>query len=258
MAGLNKFKIFNENSLNMLSDADYLDNTQRQSGLMDGQAQTAMHNKLFYQVSTMIWAIAEAFKDQGHTVTDSDPATLKTILSNLAIMANGVLTADLNGNALTASNGVPIATVLAYSGNEIPAGYLLCDGSAVSRTTYAALLDVIGVTYGVGDGLYTFNIPDLRGRVIVGPDPTNENISDAWAQTIGGYGGEEKHTQTINEMPQHDHNVNNEIGGSGGTLVARAAVNNTATLSDKTGKTGGGQAFNVVQPSLVINYIIKF
>jgi len=58
--------------------------------------------------------------------------------------------------------------VFPYAGGGVPAGFLLCDGSAVSRTTYARLFSVIGTTYGAGDGSTTFNVPDLRGSVIVG------------------------------------------------------------------------------------------
>ena len=74
----------------------------------------------------------------------------------------------------------PTGAVLAYAGATIPAGFLLCDGRAVSRTTYAALFGVIGTTYGSGDGTTTFNLPDLRGRVPVGVD------SDA---NLGGVAG---------------------------------------------------------------------
>ena len=65
---------------------------------------------------------------------------------------------------------VPTGTVLAFAGSSAPSGFLLCDGRAVSRTTYTSLFSVIGTTYGSGDGSTTFNLPDMRGRVAVGSD----------------------------------------------------------------------------------------
>lgn len=68
------------------------------------------------------------------------------------------------GNQLVAGNsdnGVPTGTILPYGGSTAPNGFLLCDGSAVSRTTYAALYAVIGDAYGAGDGNSTFNLPNL-------------------------------------------------------------------------------------------------
>src|SRR5262245_45971339 len=62
--------------------------------------------------------------------------------------------------------GTPIGAVIDYAGASAPSKWLLCYGQAVSRTTYAALFDVLSTTYGVGDGSSTFNVPDLRGRVV--------------------------------------------------------------------------------------------
>jgi microcystin-dependent protein len=65
---------------------------------------------------------------------------------------------------------VPIGAILAYAGATAPSGWVLCDGSAISRTDYSTLFTAIGVSFGVGDGSTTFNVPDLRGRVLVGKD----------------------------------------------------------------------------------------
>ena len=69
---------------------------------------------------------------------------------------------------LDSATGVSIGQVMAYAGAEPPTEYLACNGAAVSRTTYAALYNAIGVTYGSGDGSTTFDLPDLRGTMIVG------------------------------------------------------------------------------------------
>jgi microcystin-dependent protein len=62
----------------------------------------------------------------------------------------------------------PVGTITQYAGAAAPTGYLLCDGSAVSRSTYADLFAILSTTYGSGNGSTTFNLPDFRGRVQMG------------------------------------------------------------------------------------------
>lgn len=85
-----------------------------------------------------------------------------------------------------------------FAGSTAPSGFLMCDGSAVSRTTYADLFDEIGTTYGNGDGSSTFNLPDLVGRVIIGT---------SLSHSLGDVGGEETHTLLSAEIPVHDHSI---------------------------------------------------
>ena len=89
-------------------------------------------------------------------------------------------------------------TIYMYAGATAPSGYLLCDGSSVSRTTYATLFAAIGTTFGAGDGSTTFGLPDLSGKVIIGT-----SSSHALAST----GGEETHALTTTEIPSHLHQV---------------------------------------------------
>lgn len=112
------------------------------------------------------------------------------------------------------------------------AGCLLCDGSAVSRTTYAALFAAIGTTYGAGDGSTTFNVPDLRGRVPLGAGTGTAAGATAHArgsQPTSGAGGEEAHTLSTAEMPSHNH------GGATGTGATGTGSTGTGTVGD----TGG-------------------
>ncbi len=84
-----------------------------------------------------------------------------------------------------------------------PTGWLLCNGSAISRSTYAALFAKIGTRYGVGDGSTTFNLPNKVGKVVVGADPTGAD-SD---YLLGATGGAEEITLTPDQIPAHKHNV---------------------------------------------------
>lgn len=88
--------------------------------------------------------------------------------------------------------------VIPFAGTTAPQGWMLCDGSAVSRTTYAALFAVIGTTYGEGDGETTFNIPNLAGRVVIGSSQSH---------ALGTTGGSETVTLTADQLPVHTHVV---------------------------------------------------
>jgi microcystin-dependent protein len=97
---------------------------------------------------------------------------------------------------------VPPGSISAYAGISVPGGWLHCDGSALDRTIYADLFAAIGTTFGAGDGETTFNIPNLRGRNIIGL-----NSSDSDFDQLGETGGEKRHTLTIGEMPAHTHTI---------------------------------------------------
>ena len=92
----------------------------------------------------------------------------------------------------------PAGIIMPFAGTVAPQGCLFCDGSAVSRTTYAALFSVIGTTYGEGDGSTTFNVPDLSGRVVIG-------VSNSHA--LGTTGGSETVTLDSDHIPAHFHEV---------------------------------------------------
>lgn len=92
----------------------------------------------------------------------------------------------------------PAGIVMPFAGSTAPEGYLLCNGSAVSRTDYATLFGVIGTTYGAGDGSTTFNLPDLSGRVVIGVSGTH---------ALASTGGSETVTLSASELPAHTHEV---------------------------------------------------
>jgi len=145
---------------------------------------------------------------------------------------------------------IPTGSVIPFAGITAPTGWLLCNGAAVSRSTYSTLFGVIQTTYGVGDGSTTFNLPDLLGRTPIGAGQGSGLTNRPLAQKIGA----ETHTLTIPEMPSHNHTY--QPGGSGTTAgFPTQAIRSTTLLN--TGLTGGGQAHNNIQPSLALNYIIK-
>ena len=155
-----------------------------------------------------------------------------------------------------------IGEIKPYAGNTEPTGWLICDGREVSRTEYQLLFGVIGTTYGDGDGVTTFNIPDLSGRTLIG---VSDNYPLADAQ------GESEHTLKIEEMPSHNHGEagahTHQLGRNQKTVASGSSYdrpNNASATTDRgyTGTSngahthksnGGGQAHNNMPP-----YIVKF
>jgi len=93
---------------------------------------------------------------------------------------------------------VPTGAILPYGGSSAPAGFLLCDGSAVSRSTYAALFAIVATAFGAGNGSTTFNVPDLRGKFPLG------KATSGTGSTLGGAGGTIDHVHT---GPSHTHTI---------------------------------------------------
>lgn len=197
-------------------------------------------------------------------------SVLRTLLGKLH--AGGTLTTNL-ASTLTSVPLVSPGCIMTYISSSAPSGWLTCDGSAVSRTAYSALFFVVSTTFGTGDGSTTFNLPDLRGRVPIGAGQGSNLSSRVLATT----GGEESHTLTSNELPSHSHTVNDPGHGHG--VSGSVAQNNLSgpawcsapgnspnynlyTGASTTGitvqSTGGGSAHNVMQPYLVLNYIMKY
>ena len=146
--------------------------------------------------------------------------------------------------------------IVAFGAASAPSGFLLCDGTAVSRTTYAALFAVISTTFGVGDGSTTFNLPNLKGRMIVGLDSAQTEF-DTMAET----GGAKTATLTTTELPAHTHTLSGRVpsSGSGQSHMQRteASVGTDAAATTLTGSSGSGAAFSIMNPYMVLNYIVK-
>jgi len=169
---------------------------------------------------------------------------------------NQVLTTDGAGNTSwvdtgSGGGGGNVGDFVDFGGTSLPAGCLLRDGAAVSRTTYSALFAVISTTWGAGDGSTTFNLPNSERSVSVGSGGTG---TATLGNSVGDTGGSETHTLTTAEMPAHIHpNVIAGVGG-GDSLVSGSGT----AVGGNTGSTGGDTAHTIMQPSLVMLPCIRY
>lgn len=170
--------------------------------------------------------------------------------------------------------------IKAITYDVIPEGWLLCDGSAVSRSAFVVLYNTIGTTWGSGDGIKTFNLPNFAGRSLLGV---------GGSYVFAASGGSPISSLTIPNLPAHNHGVSDPghvhgITDSGhthtiptGTLAGVGAFNanvtpatttatgnnitgisiNSAVTGISTTNTGSGTSFNTISPYAVVNYIIK-
>lgn len=170
------------------------------------------------------------------------------------------------------TNVPPTGSLLAYAGSAAPAGWLLCGGQAVSRTTYATLFGIIGTTYGAGNGTTTFNVPDLRGRVPAGLDNMNGTAANRLTATTmspngttrGATGGAQTNT----------HNHIQSVGNDGATIYVRDYAQMPRSIvvnpANRANLASGGnvnavarfdstenETIDKTQPTILVNYLIK-
>lgn len=127
----------------------------------------------------------------------------------------------------------PLGTVLAWAGSSaaLPSKYLICDGSAISRTTYASLFAQVGTAFGPGNNSSTFNLPDLRDKFVMGSSTGN---------ALGATGGENSHVLTANEMPTHNHATTISGAGAHGHLATSSNAGEHSHAA--TAGTAGGHS----------------
>jgi microcystin-dependent protein len=211
--------------------------------------------------------------------------------SDQSVNFAGALVAASTVSAAGAYSGgtgqlIPTGTPLPWLTDTAPTGFLMANGQAVSRTAFAALFTVFGTAFGAGDGSSTFNLPNMQEVTLVGKSGMGGASSPgrithlANRNVLGAVIGEEQHTLTLAEAPTgqftfndvtHTHtastNANQAATGqqapvSGGPTYpnfgtgATVTVNASLTGCSITDQAGGG-AHNNVQPSFVVNYIIK-
>jgi len=189
--------------------------------------------------------------------------------------AGQVLTSGGTGSNMTWTYPVPSGGIVIWSGaaNNIPSGWILCDGSAVSRSTYADLFAIVGTIHGSGNGSTTFNLPDLRGKFVVGYSNTDNDYD------VGDTGGNKQQTLAINQMPSHNHGVTDSghthnllynhgaFGGTSGAVTPRSGNTpvtpgisgriSTQTTGISINNTGGNTPVDVRPPYYALCYIMK-
>lgn len=171
-------------------------------------------------------------------------------------------------NNMSGSGGVPAGTILPFGGTSAPSGYLIADGYAVSRTTYANLFAAIGTAFGSGNGSTTFNLPDLRGQFLRGVDGAagrDPGASSRTAMHSGGNTGNNVGSVQDDQMQGHLHGPNTLLRDStahyntdtGGTYNLGISPGNTAgPVSD--GTNGTPRVGSETRPiNAYVNYIVK-
>ena len=193
--------------------------------------------------------------------------------------ANDVLQSDGSGNlSFTAlPQAVPTGSVHMMATTTAPSGYLKCNGSAISRTTYAALFAIIGTAHGNGDGSSTFNVPDLRGEFVRGWDDgrgidSGRNFGTAQSDQNEQHNHSATSTASVTD-PGHFHNLlynNGSFGGSSGAVTPRGentpttpGIDNristkTTGVTVSTSTTIANQGGNEARPrNIAMMYVIK-
>ncbi len=163
------------------------------------------------------------------------------------VTSNLALQSAIQGGQTQPVPIVPAGSIIAWSGSSAPSGWVLCDGTAISRTTYAALFAIAGTAYGIGDGATTFNVPDLQDRLPLGKGTNNG--------TLG--------TQTSSMSASST--ITTASGGSGGLTLSSDTVDDTLSSGTKdvtqitylTNVTQAGHTHSATIPTSVVNYIIK-
>ena len=209
-----------------------------------------------------------------NSINSSNAAQDATIASNYTTLTNNLNTAITDQQSSTATqlanldNAVsahvsPVGSIMAFAGTTTPTYWLVCDGRALAKTTYSALFNVIGYTYG-GSGTH-FNAPNLLGRVIAGTGTTGR--FSGWG--MGSTGGAENIVLTASQIPSHGHTVvcsnddsSDSRSGSGYTVhksnIGRSAQQIVTSYGKNisTTATGGGAGHSNIQPTMTMHYII--
>jgi microcystin-dependent protein len=207
--------------------------------------------------------------NQGETEASAQPKVTNALQEILNLLNGAIDSANIAAGSITAdrlafsiqSAFIPAGIVLPTAGAAADSGFLLCDGSAVSRTTYSNLFSKIGTRWGTGDGVSTFTLPNLNSthRTLIGADGTTI--------AVGATGGEETHALTVAELAAHTHaplaNGSGYIvnGGSPGLPQnyqgATAGSGSNYSSASTTGSAGSGTAHNNMPPYAAVLFQIK-
>lgn len=219
-----------------------------------------------------IATVAFSFRSNVAATVDDGAVTTSKVADG-AITTDKLADQSVTAQKLVPGAATPAGTVSMFAGATPPAGWLICDGSAVSRTTYAALFGVTGAIYGAGDGSTTFNLPNLQDRFPLGKSGGSSLGATGGASTLNlqHMHGTGNHALTVSEMPSHSHSLSPEGVWAFGD-IERLALGGTAYAYRvyDSGSTGGNAAHNhgntanalsslqnVMNPYVIVNYMIK-
>lgn len=255
-------------------DGTEVTSTADELNLLDGSAAGTIANSkaVIYGAAGEVNATTLQLGGTSLTATADELNYVDGVTSNIQTQLDNISATTL-----------PPGSILPYAGSSAPSGFLLCYGQAIDRTTYASLFSAIGTTYGAGDGSTTFNLPDLRGRLVAGQDDMGGSSADRLTNqsggvdgdTLGATGGSETHTLTTAQMPTHQHDLSSlsvyssfdtSYGSPFSALQVQYMPSNRSYrsgdvhndyFSGTSGNEGDGGAHNNVQPTIILNYMIK-
>lgn len=185
-----------------------------------------------------------AIQHIAHSVGLTAGLNIKDQAGNYAPLAANIATQSaIFGAQTTPVALIPAGTIVAWGGSAAPSGWVLCDGSAISRTTYAALFAILGTTYGNGNGSTTFEVPNTRDRAVLSAGAALSRGSQTGAFTAGGVVATASGTAALNKTSQ--------------TVASSAKDSSTVAVVKFSTLSMTGHTHNVTVPNCVVNYIIK-
>ena len=244
----------------------------------DGEGSGAQVTKVVFDTDAIVDDAITTAK-----ILDANVTTAKIAddaITNAKMADDSVNTAEILDDAVTtpkildgAVTAAKLATgaafvagmVMPYAGTSAPTGWVLCYGQSLDTTTYADLFSALSYTYG-GSGAY-FNVPDVRGRTVAGQDDMGGASANRLTgtsgsvngDTLGGTGGAEQHTLTTAQLATHSHVMGDfsDSGGLAAYIGEGSGTPHSIRPNVSTDSAGSGQAHNNVQPTIILNYIIK-
>jgi microcystin-dependent protein len=254
------------------------------ANLIAGRVLTGSIYGATYRLSSDEWLLHGSYVGPLEGLTPSDGGFVVGDGTNFVVESGATARASIGLQNVLTFIASAVGSVADYAGATAPNGWLLCYGQAVSRETYADLFTAISTTYGEGDAETTFNVPDLRGRVVAGQDDMGGSSANRLTDQSGGLdgdvlgdtGGTETHELTSGENGPHKHFVfANEVASDNGDAVVtnitqskrgtsdgssssnwNAKATSSAATVGLTSETGSGTAHNNVQPTIILNKII--
>lgn len=195
----------------------------------------------------------------------STPSTPGSGFGKIYFKSDGVAYAlNDSGTETPLISSMPTGVVSAFAGSSAPAGFLICDGAAVSRATYSGLFAIIGITHGQGNGTTTFNVPDYRGRFLRGVTGASSNDPDSASRTAmntGGNTGNSVGSVQGHAFQTHLH-AQQGAGSGSGQYPIRSGVTSVSAAGDTASASASGStsqaSANETRPiNAYVTYIIK-